>query len=331
MIDLGTYLDIEQLKRDQSPYLISLGTLGEDGSWPASSGTTFGAFSDINLKSMIWYPEPEFQAAGHGFPRTWEQLITLSDALVRDGQTPWCMGWESGEADGWPGTDWIELLLLNEAGPDVFDRWVAHDIPFDSAPVRTAFARLGRILFTADYTAKGAIEDGFWQAQRPMVNRQPPGCWLYQFPSFATGFVPEGSFGTTTDIFPFPSLGADSRGVLGAGTIVGAFSDRPEVRELVRYILSPRYGETVVESGAGFISANQRFDAARYGPFERRQAELIYAALADDTFRFDGSDLMPQEIGAELFWDAMMRFATKGPESLDAILAELDAAWPEDG
>jgi hypothetical protein len=36
LIDLGTYLDIEQLRRDQSPYLISLGTLGEDG-WPAST------------------------------------------------------------------------------------------------------------------------------------------------------------------------------------------------------------------------------------------------------------------------------------------------------
>jgi hypothetical protein len=27
----------------------------------------------------------------------------------------------------------------------------------------------------------------------------------------------------------------------------------------------------------------------------------------------------------------MMRYAREGPESLDSILAELDAAWPDDG
>jgi len=329
LIDLGTYLDIEKLKQDQSPYLVSLGTIGEDGSWPASTGTTFGAFSDLNLKSMIWYPKPEFRAAGHQFPRTWDELIALSDALVRDGQTPWCLGWESDDADGWPGTDWIELLLLNEAGPEVFDKWVTHEIPFDSPPVRQAFERLDQILFAEGYTADGAAEVGIWDAQLPMVEDEPPGCWLYQFPSFATAFTPPGSYGDTTDIFPFPSLGAEGRGVLGGGNIIGTFSDRPEVRELVRYLLSPSYGETIVESGAVFISPNQGFDTKRYGPFERRQAELIYAALADDTFRFDGSDLMPQPIGADLFWDAMMRYASEGPESLDAILAELDAAWPD--
>jgi alpha-glucoside transport system substrate-binding protein len=273
---------------------------------------------------------PELAEAGHQIPRTWNELMALSDALVREGQTPWCMGWESGNADGWPGTDWIELLLLNEAGPEVLDRWVTHEIPFDSAPVRRAFERLGQILFTDGYVADGTADRNFAVTQRPMIKKQPPGCWLYQFPSFATGVVPEGSFGTTTDIFPFPSLGADARGVLGGGQIVGAFSDRPEVRELVRYILSPRYGETVVDLGVGFISANQRFDTTRYGPFEQRQAELIYTALADDTFRFDGSDLMPPEIGTDAFWDAMIRFAEEGPQSLDSILAELDAAWPDD-
>ena len=57
---------------------------------------------------------------------------------------------------------------------------------------------------------------------------------------------------------------------------------------------------------------------------------MIYAALAGDAFRFDASDLMPPPVGNDLFWDAMMRYAREGPDSLDAILAELDAAWPDD-
>jgi alpha-glucoside transport system substrate-binding protein len=111
------------------------------------------------------------------------------------------------------------------------------------------------------------------------------------------------------------------------------FSDRPEVRALVRYLLSPRYGNSLVgptRAETGFLSANQRYDLSLYDTFGRHEAEIINAALANDTFRFDASDLMPPEIGAELFWDAMMRYAREGPESLDAILAELDAAWPQE-
>jgi alpha-glucoside transport system substrate-binding protein len=111
--------------------------------------------------------------------------------------------------------------------------------------------------------------------------------------------------------------------------MMAVFSDRPEVRAVVEYLLGPRYGTGLVESTA-FISANRRFDLANYAPFERGQAELINAALADDAFRFDASDLMPPPIGDDLFWAAMMTYATEGPERLDAILAELDVAWPDD-
>ena len=110
---------------------------------------------------------------------------------------------------------------------------------------------------------------------------------------------------------------------------MSVFSDRPEVRELVRYFLTPEYGTTLINGSTHFIAANQRFDASRYSPFERHEATLVGAALATDTFRFDASDLMPPEIGADLFWKAMMRYAAEGPGSLDSILTELDSAWPD--
>jgi hypothetical protein len=51
--------------------------------------------------------------------------------------------------------------------------------------------------------------------------------------------------------------------------------------------------------------------------------------LGADAFRSDASDLMPPPIGNELFYEAMLTYATEGPGSLDAILTELDAAWPD--
>jgi alpha-glucoside transport system substrate-binding protein len=98
----------------------------------------------------------------------------------------------------------------------------------------------------------------------------------------------------------------------------------------MRFLLSPDFGRKLAASGEGMLPANRRFDRSNYDPFWRRQAKLLDAALAADTFRFDGSDVMPPPIGNGLFWDAMIRYMKEGPDSLDSILAELDAAWPDD-
>jgi alpha-glucoside transport system substrate-binding protein len=328
LTNLSAYLDIDRLRHDQSRYLVSLGTIGPDGSWPSEQGDTYGAFLSLNLKSIIWYPVAEFRRAGYGIPQTWDELIDLSEELRADGRTPWCVGLKSGLANGWPGTDWIEELVLMEAGVDVYDQWAFHEIPFDSASVRTAFERLGTILFTDRYVAGDPARTSITDAQLPMVAVEPPGCWLYHFPTFAPDFLPSRSY-EQTDTFPFPTMETGPpRGLLGGGTMITAVSDRPEVREVVRFLLSPDFGRELASWG-GIYLPNRRFDLDRYFPFERRQAELLQAALAADTFRFDASDLMPGEIGTDLFWDAMMTFAEEGPESLDRILAELDAAWPD--
>jgi serine/threonine protein kinase/ABC-type glycerol-3-phosphate transport system substrate-binding protein len=332
--DLSNYLDVDQLREDTSPYLMSLGTLGADGSWPSSDGSTYGIFARLSLKSLVWYPVPEFQQAGYSIPRTWDGLVALSKQMVADGRTPWCLGWESADATGWPGTDWIENLLLAAAGPDVYDRWTNHQLPFDSPEVRAAFNRLGDILFPDGSVLGGsqmASQQWFGGAQVPMVAKDPPRCWLHQFPSFEINYLPPGAWPDQTNVFPFPSIqNRDAQGLIGGGEMIGAFADRPEVREVVRYMVSPEFGVGELQLDEGFIIANRRFSLENYSPFWRRQAELAYQTLATDTFRFDASDLMPPPVGQDLFWKAMMTYAAEGPGSLDGILKELDAAWPSD-
>ncbi len=333
LMDLATYLDVERLNQNQSPYLVSLGTVGPDGSWPSAAGGTYGVVTSVALKGLIWYPVPEFRAAGYDVPETWDGLIALSDRLVADRRTPWCMGFGSGRASGWPGTDWIESLLLAGAGPEVYDRWTFHRIPFDSPPVRTAFERFGQIAFTKGYMyrgADGALVTDLSEAQLPMVERDPPGCWLYHFPDFAANFLIGGSVGRDTDVFPFPTIAGRSRGLIGGGDMLSAFTDRPEVREVVKYFLSPEFGADFARVGNTLIP-NRHFDLTKYPPFWRREARLLTEALAADTFRFDASDLMPPRVGQEPFFEAMMTYLHEGPDSLDGILADLDAAWPDDG
>ena len=45
------------------------------------------------------------------------------------------------------------------------------------------------------------------------------------------------------------------------------------------------------------------------------------------SFRFDGSDLMPGEVGAGSFWKGMTDYVS-GAADLGTALAEIDASWP---
>ncbi len=334
LIDLSTYLDVEQLRRDQSPHLLSLGTVARDGTWPSTEGALYGAFTSVDVKNTVWYPVPEFREAGYTTPQTWNQLITLSDRMVADGRDPWCLGFLSQGSDGWPGTDWIESLLLSEAGPQAYDQWTFHQIPFDSAPVRAAFQRLETILFTDGYAHQVTGPQRYWDlAPTSMLEEDPPGCWLYRAPSFLAGILDPANVGNATDVFPLPAVKDAYHGaVIGGGNMVSAFADRPEVRELMRFFVSPEFGhEWAARENSSFISANRRFDLQNYQPFWRGPAKATYDALAADLFRFDASDLMPQEVGSGAFWEAMMTYLDQGPGSLDRILARVDAAWPAVG
>ena len=46
------------------------------------------------------------------------------------------------------------------------------------------------------------------------------------------------------------------------------------------------------------------------------------------SFRFDGSDMMPGEVGAGSFWTGMTDYVS-GSADLDTVLQEIDASWPK--
>ncbi len=110
-------------------------------------GKHYGLPTNINLKSMVWYPKKAFDAAGYTVPKTWDEMLALSDKIVADGSTPWCVGFESGGATGWPATDWMEDIMLRTAGTDTYDKWWKHEIPFNDPAVQHAGQLFGDVMF----------------------------------------------------------------------------------------------------------------------------------------------------------------------------------------
>jgi alpha-glucoside transport system substrate-binding protein len=283
----------------------------------------------MSIKGLIWFVPENFEAAGYEIPVTWDELIALSDLIVADGGTPWCFAEESGPASGWPGTDWVEDILLHEHGPQVYDGWVRGDVTFSDPRVRDAFERLGELFFTSGYVHGGAataIDTSFADAPAALLGN-PPGCWLYHQASFLPNFIADPSEVERISAFPTPSIDdAYANGLLMAADFAVVYTDRPEVRALMRWLASPDFGTAMVARLPGYFPSNRRFSTDVYDNDWRETIAAIRSrSVESDLVRFDASDLMPEGIGAGPFWDAMIQYFLEGPDSLDTILADLDA------
>ncbi len=333
VMDLTRYLDRDELEMTQSPYLISLLSLGDEGSWPSTSGPVYGLWDKLDAKSLIWYNIAAFDRLGRGAPETWDELVQISDQIVANGDTPWCIYIESGSFSGWAATDIIESALLRSEGPEFYDKWAFHQIDFDHPAVVDAARRVGELVFTPEYLDRSPAA----AAQTPLqegpltLAAEPPGCMFVPLASFAPLIIGSGA-GEVIDAFDFPTIDPQySETMVGAGTYVVAVTDRPEVRAVMEFIASPDYGHASVEAAVGYIPANTRFDLdAIPNATDRRVAELTHAALLNDGFRFDASDLMPERVAKGTFWEGMVDWFVNGPEALDDIMAGIEASWPDD-
>jgi alpha-glucoside transport system substrate-binding protein len=320
--DLG--FDIAQLEETFGEYFLSLGEY---------QGEHYGIPTNINLKSMVWYPKDDFDAAGYEVPTTWDEMIALSDQIVADGGTPWCVGFQSEGSTGWPATDWMEDIMLATAGQDVYTQWVEHSIPFTDPAVQRAGELFGEVMFGEGYVLGGADQTPsipFGDAPAPMFE-DPPGCWLHRQASFITAFFPQDAeAGVDYDWFPFPEI--DQQGTLFAGELAVTFSNRSEIVDFLERFM----GEEVQcamgsEPGSSRISPNVNVGPDCYpNPILAGASEVLTGALAGEgEAGFDASDLMPPEVGAGSFWTEMMTYVQQGPDSLPQVLETIDQSWPQ--
>lgn len=323
--DMG--FDVAELEATFGAYLLSLGEF---------EGEHYGIPTNVNLKSMVWYPKDDFDAAGYTVPTTWDELMALTEQIKADGSTPWCVGFESGGATGWPATDWLEDIMLRTAGVDTYDQWVNHEIPFNDPAVVNAATIFGDVMFPEGNVLGGAADTtsiSFGAAPLPMF-QNPPGCWLHRQASFIIGAAPfpaDAEAGVDYDWFPLPPI--DQEGTLYAGelTVVGANGNRPEVKDFLdKFIGEEVQCEMGSVQASSRISPNVNVGPDCYANDILADASVILTdALESGTGRFDASDLMPAAVGSGSFWTGMVEYMRGGPDSLDGILADIEASWPE--
>ena len=296
-----------------------------------------------NAKSFVWYSPTKFKEKGYQIPTTWDELIALSDKIAADtageqGTKPWCAGFDSGTATGWPGTDWVEDMMLRTGTGEDYDAWVSHKIPFNDPKVIAAIDMAGSILKNDKYVngGLGGVRDiattPFTDAGFPILDGQ---CYLHRQASFYqanwTTAKPDVKVAEDGDVFAFylPGKTADAKPVLGGGEFAAAFRDAPEVKAFQAYLTSPEWSNNKAKAtpNGGWLSANSELDPANLTkPIDRLSFELLTDEKA--LFRFDGSDLMPGAVGAGTFWKGMTDWVALDKSPTDVADA-IEVSWPK--
>ena len=323
-IDLSKVINQDWLKQNYNQSWLDMGTM-QGPSGPIMAGV----WGRVNGKSLVWYPKAEFDQAGYKVPQTWDELMALTEQISKDGDTPWCIGIESGAATGWAMTDWVEEMMLRTTSLENYDKWVKGELKFDSPEVRKAIDYVTKIWFNDAYVYGGrkAIPTTFFgDAPRPMFEK-PPKCWMHRQGNFITSFFPEGKVaGTDYSFFYLPPVDQQyGKPVLVAGDIYAMFNDQPEVRAVIQYFSTGDSVKGWVQAG-GAISPHKDSSLDWYNNVvDKGVAEIIMNA---SSVRFDGSDLMPGAVGAGSFWKSMTSYVS-GSIDLDTALKEIDASWPK--
>ncbi|AZM53831.1 alpha-glucoside ABC transporter substrate-binding protein [Streptomyces sp. WAC 01529] len=267
----------------------------------------------VDLKSLVWSRQGRSAAA----PK-------------------WCVGLASQATSGWPGTDWIEDILLHRAGPDVYTRWATGRLRWRDPRVREAWTTWADLLGdrskesvdqslttsylgTPDPAAKGGA------APRGLLGSLTPRCTHEHQSAFIRYVYADDRVRADPSAGFLRGRSAYDGAYEVAGDMAAVFSDNPAARTLVER-LSGKTARTLWRSEAKeelrpfFPDAT---DPQPTDPTGRRIAGILTEKAR--TLCFDASDVMPPVLRDAFHRAVLQYFRNPTGDRLDELLGQLDA------
>ena len=311
-----------------------------NGEWTGLSvvdGVQYGVPNKSDPKSLVWYQPTRFDELGYIVPRSWDELVALTEQAAADGNTPWCIGIESSSATGWVYTDWVEDVVLRRHGADIYDQWIAGDVRFSDPEIVDSFQEVVDLWTVPGsvYAASGSIAATGWEDNGdPLVNGD---CLMHRQAAFYTSYFPDGTpladgSPDAVDVFYLPSSD-QNRPLVAAGSWAAAFDDRPEVWAVMRYLGSTEYADNRQaaqgalvgpDRSSGFLTAVNGVDRNLFSAIDNSMLDILAVA---GPVRYDASDAMPADVGAGTFWSMSTRLVAGEIDVFEATEA-IDESWP---
>lgn len=318
LIALDSFINKSQLEQNYSQTWIQLGSV---------NGHIYAVFPKANTKGTIWYNPKQFTALNLTIPKTWTDMITLSNHIASSGKFPWALGVESSATSGWPAADWVDQIYLNLNGPTLYDKWVLHQIPWTDPSIKNAIQMFGQIAQGKGYVngAPQSILATNFQDASYLPFDTPPKAYMYFLGDFTEGFItaqfPHLVAGTDFNFFNFPTINAQYAGaVTGGADIMAALKDNDGTRQYMQYMTTVE-AQSIWPKRGGATSVNKSVPLSVYSdPVSKAAAQQLASA---PIFRVGADDLMPAAM-ENAYWSGMLTYIGN-PSKLDSVLSSLEA------
>src|SRR3954453_20647068 len=164
----------------------------------------------------------------------------------------------------------MEDWMLRLSGPEEYDKWVNHQIAFNSAEPTAALNAVGEYLKNPKYVngglgdVKSIASTTFQDAGLQILQGN---CSLHRQASFYAANWPAGTnVAPDGDVFAFylPGKTAADKPVLGGGEFMLGFRKAPEVQAFQTFVASDTWATLAAEGGGGrAVSANLHTDISK--------------------------------------------------------------------
>ncbi|MCF3103524.1 carbohydrate ABC transporter substrate-binding protein [Streptomyces roseoverticillatus] len=320
--EVGTYAGSNTPPRELTPVLKD--TLGRYGPlWaPRFGGKVYAVAVKADLKSIVWY-DP---ARGQG-PR----------ASAARGGGEWCAGMGGDATSGWPGTDWIEDILLQQSGTEAYEKWARGELPWTEGAVPRAWQAFGDI-FTREPAAAALRND--W-GQKLFASKQ---CALQHQASFVRDdrYTGRAAFTPTREVLPGIARGPAATEVSADfATLFAKKGERAGAAEdLMRFLTTEEaqkvWAQVPDEEKKNKITTNpgRPFFVTKGAPLPDPGAERVNAAVSrtlggPQPKCLDASDAMPLRMRFAFQHGVLDYLSDPGPEKQRQVLDYLEGVRKE--
>ncbi|MEV7404738.1 carbohydrate ABC transporter substrate-binding protein [Streptomyces sp. NPDC091267] len=255
-----------------------------------------------DLKSIVWYRNG---AARRSKPAPLES---------------WCMGMGDDGASGWPGSDWIEDLILQRAGPVLYSRWATGDLKWTDDRVAAAWTTWAGLLAQD----RAAAREALLADHRGRVGGHGllfgGGCDLEHQGSFARAFYgdrkEQAVFMDSARLLPGGPYTVKAHEV--SADFAALFGTSGAARDMIRRLASREAQEDWGRKG-GVFSPNAAVPAKK-GAVDKQ----ISSRFADQRVPLclDASDVMPAAV-RDAFYEAVLMTVAHPDSSVRGRLADI--------
>ena len=294
------------------------------------SNKNFGAFFRLFPNSLIWYSVEKYKEIGSPKFNSYNELLEFTNNYSKEYKDLWCLDIESGASTGWIATNWLEDIILNNYGAEIYDQWSNQKILSSEAEILNSINNIGKLVFieNAVYGSnKRIVRKEFRNNYKNLLNKEVD-CIFSWGGHYATLYIPENKqFKTDYDFFKFPS---PHNSIVGIGDILTVLNYDEETKIVFDKLIDESFGKNwMSHTDSSYIPANLKNTNYIANPLTSKERDLIINSLKDNSFRYDASELMERKIGADALWVALKNYIDIGRErayrEIEDITEELDS------